>query len=554
MPLLTLITDKLEQMQLETQAVRHETRAAQVETRAAQAETRAAVLQVQEQLAAQHQPSSSPSHAELGRQTWDGCQSKSVGIDDSVSVAHPEPLLTLDQHQRLLIQFRSNPASKENVWVALLTPRLMELVAGLGPHKLLVNSELIGWVRTETRLSEYFQRPDLFVCDSMAYVAGSKPVLTDRSSESSRFAASLRTDAFLFGSIAWPLRDALLCLLEAKVKIQLNEAIGEVFAKAQNILRGTTMASIKCCLFDMQDMYLLTFTLTGLLSSHRFALTSPGSLHALSQYILPSQADVDPPWLHTTRKLCTSFQVEPVVGRAFLGAGAHGKVFRVQGCAAARSQQSASSSSSGSNSASPLSETFALKVVDRRHQDSLDAEHSKLQALLPLRSTTSCACLPAFVSAAVHRVMSSAGEPLGSGLLLQPVGDPVWPDHAQQSAKSALSKIIEALFRLHRLNVIHGDARLENIIQSAGELVWIDFRECQIEASMELQRRWDLRTCINNFLGHYHCTRTEVSVDALEQLQLKYASLLSCSDMSLQPELLEEIQNLTWQCITSHSM
>ena len=204
-------------------------------------ETRAAVAKLQAA-----QLLSSPSRAELGRSIWEACQSKAEGINEASRVRAPAPLLPADTHKALKAQYKAISGSKENVWVALLTPRLAELVASLSPRKVLVNSALIGWIRTEAEGSDFFQKPDLFVCDPAAYLAGPRPRTTDKSSASTKFAASLRNDAFLFGSCAWPLRDAILCLVEAKVKIELHEAIGEVFSKAQNVLRGTTMASLKC--------------------------------------------------------------------------------------------------------------------------------------------------------------------------------------------------------------------------------------------------------------------------------------------------------------------
>ena len=118
------------------------------------------------------------------------------------------------------------------MWVALLTPRLMELVGDLPVPKVLANSELIRWIHTEAELVRNYQAPDMFVCDPVAFVKGIAPVLTDNSAESTKLAAEMRKDNFLFGKCEWLLRDSVLCLLEAKVKIVLNEAIGDCFFKA----------------------------------------------------------------------------------------------------------------------------------------------------------------------------------------------------------------------------------------------------------------------------------------------------------------------------------
>ena len=120
----------------------------------------------------------------------------------------------------------------ENVWVALLTPRLMELIGDLPVPKILVNSELICWIHTEAEVVRNYQAPDMFVCDPVAFVNCTAPIVTDNSAESIKLAAGMRKDTFLFGKCEWLLRDSVLCLLEAKVKIVLNEAIGDCFFKA----------------------------------------------------------------------------------------------------------------------------------------------------------------------------------------------------------------------------------------------------------------------------------------------------------------------------------
>jgi hypothetical protein len=276
-------------------------------------------------------------------------------------------------------------------------------------------------------------------------------------------------------------------------------------------------------------MYLLTFTSTGLLSSQRFALHAPGSFQAVADFVLPSSAR-EPGWLRTMRQLCAAFDVAPVFGAAFLGAGAHGKVFRVQSLSAAASAPAVATAGSASSFSQQPASTFALKVVDRRHQDSLDAEHLKLQRLLGSSfnsSSTTCTCLPSFVSPTVARATDLSGEPLGSGLLLQPVGEWVWAQRPS-NCQTVLYEVLAALLQLHQSGVVHGDARLENLVRAdGGRLVWIDFRECQIEAEQELQCWWDLRTCLHNFARHYH--RSAVEDGAFEALRAQYAAVCSAS-------------------------
>lgn len=484
---------------------------------------------------------SSPSTADLGRRVWDGCQLRADGIADSVSAMAPAAILAVATYEGLVNKFDANPGAqlpgtKEHVWVALVTPTLMQLLRAHLRQKLLVNSELVPWIRTESNLPDYFQKPDLFICDEVAFLTGNRPLVKETSSASSKYADSLRDASFLFGSCAWPLRDAVHCLLEAKVKISLHDNIGEVFPKIQNLLRHSHRASQKCCLFDMHTIHLLTFTSTGLQSSHRFAWTAPGSVHTLIDFISP-RGMLDPVWLHCLRHLCTQFHAHPVLGQAFLGTGAHGKVFRVRRAEAAAAAVSSSSAAAAppsllpstlSSTSSPPSveslSTYALKIVDRVHLDSLDAERLKLHTILSRAklagsAATAAAVLPTFVSD-VKRVTTSDGDPVGAGLLLAPVGAPlsVWKDSTRPSNKAAqalLSDVFDALLQLHRAGITHGDARLENVVRVAqgggdgdggSQVVWIDFRVSAIESSIEEQQWWDFRSCLKSFFNHYHRT------------------------------------------------
>ena len=496
-----------------------ELRAMKLAQQLAQQEMKLSQQEMKEHLALAVSASmSSPSAADLGRRVWESCQIKSERITGDVSSLQPAPILTAAAYKELHSKFECNPGaqqagSKEQVWVALVTPTLMQLLASHIPHLRLVNSELIKWIRTESNLPDYFQKPDLFICDDVAYIAASPPLIQDKSSASNKYAASIRDPTFLFGSCAWPLRDAVRCLLEAKVKISIHENIGEIFPKIQNLLRYSHRASHKCVLFDITDIQLLTFTSTGLQSSQRFAWTDSGSAQMLLDFISPVGM-LDPVWLSCLRCLCVHFHAQPVPGQSFLGAGAHGKVFRVRpvedvsaasAAAAAAACSSSAAAGSASAAASALSSElrasvlpgiapsgcervvnascYALKVVDSTHLDSLDAERFKLHTIVcnqvqaaaasvtPLAAPRVGRVLPTYVSD-VHRVSGVGGQPMGAGLLLAPVGSPLslWNGSKQCSkteGQALLTELLDALLLLHRAGISHGDARLENVVRVA---------------------------------------------------------------------------------------
>jgi tRNA A-37 threonylcarbamoyl transferase component Bud32 len=56
-------------------------------------------------------------------------------------------------------------------------------------------------------------------------------------------------------------------------------------------------------------------------------------------------------------------------------------------------------------------------------------------------------------------------------------------------------RIIEALVALHRSDVVHGDARLNNVVEVGESIKWIDFRDFQIPTdNLSDQQRSDLLT------------------------------------------------------------
>jgi len=86
---------------------------------------------------------------------------------------------------------------------------------------------------------------------------------------------------------------------------------------------------------------------------------------------------------------------------------------------------------------------------------------------------------------------------------MRPVGQWVGAERPSNVEK-IFGEVLDTLLQLHLLDVTHGDARLENLIRvEEGNLVWIDFRESQIEASQQQERWWDLRTCLSNFSRHF---------------------------------------------------
>ena len=431
--------------------------------------------QLSARLAATENPTS-PSESERGTTLLLYCSKR-----DTLAPSSEPPLLTPaelnDLHERL-------QDGKENAWVALVTRCLAALVSEASPSYVLVNSELIPWIHTPAEQPQFFQKPDLFACHRAALVVQSPPQVTRQSAASTQLAATFRDDSFVFGKCAWPLRTGVLCLFEAKLKIRLNHDVGEVFPKVQNLLRDTPLATAKCCLFDTQQLYLLEFTLTALLSLRSFAWTEFGSRAALSAFLLPS---VKPVWLRVLDGVCAQLRVAVTPENAYLGHGATGLVFRV------RPDGVGASSAGGA--------VQALKISrDATHIDSIALEVFKTRAVreCALRSVSDAlSALPTAPSDAKLVLDVDSTQKLGAGFTFGPVGVSV---ASEQRSYALWLEVVAALLLLHRMGEVHGDPRLPNLLRvEERRLVWIDLRESEAAESPSHAYELDVQKCAASF-------------------------------------------------------
>ena len=405
-----------------------------------------------------------------------------------------------------------NPNAKENTLVALFTPYISQL-CDLLPGTVLVNSELIQWIHTKLELPSLYQKPDLFMCHKSALIYSDAPKVNSKSVASTHFAQSYRHDSFIFGECVWSLRDCVYCIFEAKLQLSgnLHMELGEIFPKMQNLLRGTHIASSKCCLFDKHMVHLLEFTATGLLSRNQFSWTTPGSKDALLAFIRPK---VEPTWVRVLNRLCEEFNVvlyfapapsttdsipnkkqSKLPSPCFLGRGATGRVFAVQRM--------------GAPSSSP---PFALKIADTPdHISMLEAELAKMDTIQKQLETTPNPSLQPYLPILQSERKVLPGR-TGAGFLFGPVGKTVQTLPREQSL---FNLVMDALFILHRNGISHGDPRMENLLKiDSGQLVWIDFRESGGREEEAIV--WDLRKCLQSFFnfteGAYEIELHEITI------------------------------------------
>jgi len=536
--------------------------------------------QIKEQLAQLWHPQgmTSPSRAELGQETWKRCSDKKEGLTAAMisdAIAHlterEHPLVDSDDAELLtrpilpktvLDQVLSALPSdyKERELIAPLTPYLAAVVDAVHPGGyMLANSEDLPWIQTLNGERNNFQKPDLFLCHRAAFSRGTAPGGKSVASERAN-TFRLGTDSattFQFGRCVWRLRDALECIFEGKRRaLSLHEAIGECLAKVQNLLANAEgRASHKCVLFDSEDVFLLHFSSTGLLSSRRFSWTAAGSFVVLLDFFHP---DAESNWLRVLRDACRYFSVILPESDSFLGQGGTGRVFKVLSFsqqATASSQPTASSAAaSTSTDKVPLMndaevDVLALKIVDgsQHHGDHLTTLHFEIDGLRKLlqRFHDSTALLQLLPTQVHGPYVVDQASHCGGAALFGPVGITV-AHELQRGLKSCSlelwTEVSDALMQLHRHGVVHGDPRLPNLIRiprntprlgatatrtstsnesmevGESQLKWIDFRQTSL-----FDHRHDISVCIRSFFP-YHASKTETAFVA--SWCDRYASLL----------------------------
>ena len=187
-------------------------------------------------------------------------------------------------------------------------------------------------------------------------------------------------------------------------------------------------------------------------------------------------AAVEPPLVPLLRHLCRELRVrfrrvndmglEPLNGRnepasAFLGAGGSARVFCVANEGA--------------------TDHFALKVSTNLSRSDLAYEFSALQ-----QAADAGAPVVPVVPNSFTVFVDANGEQSGGGFLLRDVCVRVVADSAARCTAA-----FEALRALHAVGIVHGDARLPNLLASRTDgtkLLWIDLRQVSAEGLAAAQR------------------------------------------------------------------
>jgi len=208
------------------------------------------------------------------------------------------------------------------------------------------------------------------------------------------------------------------------------------------------------------------------------------------------------PWVTRLTEACNILGVDVVEGQAFLGRGARGRVFKVK-----RGE-----------------ETFALKIVDNNSMLSLVDE---ARALRKAQTT----------GLTVEPTGKCIGLKDGAALLLTPVGEPL----SQPQNSEDVANLYELLWKLHNKGVIHGDARVLNLILHGGKRLWIDLMELEV-AGWDLLRSLDAEVLTRSILG---CPSEAVLDEALVELIIEYGK----SSPQQQQESINRLSTKVYECL-----
>jgi len=372
-----------------------------------------------------------------------------------VAVPGALPVLTTEEHALVKA---AGALHKEAGLVRALTPFLWALRAkaegegAASTRRVMVNSEEINWLDTIDRpMARLAMRktPDLFVAHA-PFVAFSGPSNVTQVRNADGAEAPYR-----YGKLAHRALQLDGCcreLYEAKRGEPTNDDFGQFF------LRHYTVPGRCWGMLFNADCFWLYKTMDGvpLRFIEGWQWTLPGSQNAIMEFF---REIPEPPLLVALRELLSAQRLHlatrDVSGthQSFLGAGGSGRVFLVQ----------PNLSDAGDVEVQPH---LALKVIPLV-RDGRERRHAQFRN--------------------EHRLLLTAFE--RGAPVVQPVPESFYRCESVQAcgylmhaadggaavtSPATCRDAFLSLLRLHTAGVTHGDARLPNLLQSGGRVVWAD--------------------------------------------------------------------------------
>jgi hypothetical protein len=353
----------------------------------------------------------------------------------------------LNDVERRALQERTTEAEV----VAFLTPVLAELLASAAPTSyatdlfdlVLVNSENHRWLdeRNFAGNESSLQKPDLYVTwRPFVRFKGS----TDVGSECGALAHR-----------ALQLDGVVLIVMDAKLGSLTDAARGQVEGYIQRL-----PDHVRGLLFNKAEFQMFTAAHGASSRIELCRWDQSGTKRKLCEHFSGIRSLL-PPLVDLLHQLLSRLSLQldlqllpPEAWRAsFLGAGSRGRVFAVK------------------KRSSPDGHLLALKVVvtsdDAETTRQFEVQESAGSVMMTVSRNGGVAEVPAAVQVipgSLTRV-----EDLGVGYLMASVGRPM------SMTKKRIKGALLALAALHRENIVHGDARVPNVLEVDGSMRWTDF-------------------------------------------------------------------------------
>ncbi|KAG7372613.1 hypothetical protein IV203_018756 [Nitzschia inconspicua] len=304
----------------------------------------------------------------------------------------------------------------EHQVVASIMPYLQDILLEEGNNLSVYNSEEYKWIETSCEPSAFNEKPDLLISHP-AFVNRKIPFQSD-----DERLKTLRRLNDQFGVLAaWELRSFIGLTCEAKLSIS-NAAFGDVINYGAHICFGNHAPSrTRLMLFDKNEFWLVQ-SVKGAVSRVVCSKWTHGGSRKLLKDFIPQH------WLvKVIHPACEKFNLG-IDCDSFLGSGAFGYVFRANRLSDGRQ--------------------LALKVTGGKERNicRLEVEYNRM-----MRAHHVC---PGEVMGVEEDGFADFEK--GAALLMSHVGEPFSSLNPQS--------IMDSLKSLHQNHILHGDARLENVL------------------------------------------------------------------------------------------
>jgi hypothetical protein len=357
--------------------------------------------------------------------------------------ANPRGRAVLTQEQQIVL----SALGSEHQVVAFLTNVFEEIFAN--DNIAVVNSEEYRWLGN-TGKTQFDKKPDVLFCLPAFYTPRPPWKNSDETVE------RLRHEKNRFGVLSdWELRDCLGAIGEAKLSLGSGkEAFGQILAYAWHIGNRLPTSELVVLLFDRTEFWKIACLGGSPTSVIKCKWTEMGSRE------LFRDAPLESPW-ETLLKEVSSICLLTLEPGSFLGFGASGRVFRF------------------------LDEQRiprAVKIV------SGNDEISNLQEECKLLMDAHSKCPENVIG--VERPVVELRQ--GAALVLSQVGTKL--------RRKDFARIMRSLEKLHVKDIIHGDARLANVVDVEGRVMWLDFRHSRPLPTIQ-QKILDLESLLKSLLS-----------------------------------------------------